>query len=64
MLGKGHDRKKEESKRLRGEKDQIKIIIVNCKAISLYPICGKMFEKIVCDVIYQHFSDNDLSSFN
>ena len=64
MLGKGHDRKKEESKRLRGEKDQIKIIIVNCKAISLYPIFGKMFEKIVCDVIYQHFSDNDLSSFN
>ena len=34
------------------------------RPISLLPICGKIFEKIVFDEIYNHLSDNDLSSSN
>ena len=36
----------------------------NYRLISLLPICGKIFEKIVFDVIYKHLTDNDLLTSN
>ena len=32
----------------------------NYRPISLLPICGKIFEKIIFDSIYKHFTDNKL----
>ena len=32
--------------------------------ISLLPICGKIFEKIIFDSIYKHFTDNKLFTPN
>ena len=36
----------------------------NYRPISLLPICGKIFEKIIFDVIYKHLMDNDLLTPN
>ena len=36
----------------------------NYRPISLLPICGKILEKIVFDVIYKHLTDNDLLTPN
>ena len=36
----------------------------NCRPISLLPICGKILEKIIFDVIYKHLTDNDLLTPN
>ena len=36
----------------------------NCHPISLLPICGKIFEKILSDKIYNHLYDNKLLSPN
>ena len=35
-----------------------------CHLISLLPICGKIFEKILFDKIYNHLCDNELLSPN
>ena len=32
----------------------------NYRSISLLPICGKSFKKMIFDVIYKHLMDNDL----
>ena len=32
----------------------------NYKPISLLPICGKIFEKVIFDAIYEHLTDNEL----
>ena len=34
------------------------------RPISLLPICGKILEKIIFDVIYKHLTDNDLLTPN
>ena len=36
----------------------------NYRPISLLPICGKIFEKILFDKIYNHLCDNELLSPN
>ena len=36
----------------------------NYRPISLLPICGKIFEKIIFDGIYKHFTDNKLLTPN
>ena len=36
----------------------------NYRPISLLPICGKILEKIIFDVIYKHLTDNDLLTPN
>ena len=36
----------------------------NYRPISLLPICGKIFEKIIFDSIYKHFTDNKLFTPN
>ena len=32
----------------------------NYRVISLLPICGKIFEKLIFDVMYKHFNDHKL----
>ena len=32
----------------------------NYRPIKLLPVCGKIFEKVIFDAIYTHFSDNQL----
>ena len=36
----------------------------NYRPISLLPICGKIFKKIIFDSIYKHFTDNKLLTPN
>ena len=36
----------------------------NYRPISLLPVCGKIFEKVIFDAIYTHFSDNQLLAPN
>ena len=36
--------------------------VKKCHLISLLPICGKIFEKILFDKIYNHLRDNELLS--
>ena len=39
-------------------------LTTNYRPISLLPICGKIFENIIFDEVYNHLSDNDLLSSN
>ena len=36
----------------------------NYRPISLLPICGKIFEKVMFDVLYKHLSDNQILTPN
>ena len=36
----------------------------NCHPISMLPICGKLFEKLIFDEIYDHLVKNDLLTPN
>ena len=36
----------------------------NYRPILLLPVCGKIFEKVIFDAIYPHFSDNQLLTPN
>ena len=36
----------------------------NYRPISLLPICGKIFEKVIFDAIYEHLTDNQLLTPN
>ena len=36
----------------------------NYRPISLLPICGKIFEKVMFDVLYKHLSDNQILTTN
>ena len=37
-----------------------KQLVKNYRPISLLPICGKLFEKIVCNQMYDYFTRNNL----
>ena len=41
-----------------------KQIIDNYRPVSLLPICGKMFEKLLFNLIFKFLDDNNLLSFN
>ena len=45
-------------------KKEDKQLVKNYRPISLLPICGKIFEKLVFDTLYAHLSDNDLITKN
>ena len=36
----------------------------NYRPISLLPVCGKIFEKVIFDTMYRHFTDNQLLTPN
>ena len=36
----------------------------NYRPISLLPICGKIFEKLIFDIMCKHFNDNKLLTPN
>ena len=36
----------------------------NYQLISLLPVCGKIFEKVIFDSMYRHFTDNQLLTVN
>ena len=41
-----------------------KQLVKNYRPISLLPICGKLFEKIVCNQMYDYFTRNNLITKN
>ena len=41
-----------------------KQVVTNYRPISLLPICGKIFEKIVFNHLYSFLNSNDLSTKN
>ena len=38
--------------------------VKNYRPVSLLPICGKIFERLICNVIYDFLTENDLLSPN
>ena len=45
-------------------KKQSRQLIKNYRPISLLPICGKIFEKLIFDNIYEHLCNNRLITTN
>ena len=41
-----------------------KQILSNYRPVSLLPVCSKIFERLICNLIYKHISDNNLLSPN
>ena len=41
-------------------KKEDKNLVINCLPISLFPIFGKIFEKVICNSIFIYFSSNKL----
>ena len=46
------------------KKKNDKQILSNYRPVSLLPICSKIFERLICNSVYKHVSDNNLLSFN
>ena len=42
----------------KGDKQCLK----NCRPISLLPICSKIFERLICNKLFNFFTDNELIS--
>ena len=57
---------------LEWEKDNVVLIhkkddkqnVKNYRPVSLLPICGKIFERLICNVMYDFLTENDLLSPN
>ena len=41
-----------------------KQILKNCRPVSLLPICGKIFERLIYNNLFEYFIENDLISQN
>ena len=41
-----------------------KQILKNYRPVSLLPICGKIFERLIYNIIFEDFIENDLISLN
>ena len=41
-----------------------KQILKNCCSVSLHPICGKIFERLIYNNLFEYFIENDLISQN
>ena len=41
-----------------------KQISKNYQSVSLLPICGKVFERLICNSLFEYFIENDLNSPN
>ena len=41
-----------------------KQILSNYRPVSLLPVCSKIFERLICNSMYRHISDNNLLSPN
>ena len=54
----------EESKRSSHTQKESRQLKKNYRPISMLPICGKLFEKLIFDEIYDHLVKNDLLTPN
>ena len=41
-----------------------KQILKNYRPVSFLPICGKIFERLICNSLFEYFIENDLISQN
>ena len=53
-----------ESQRSSSTQKESRQIKKNYRLISLLPICGKIFEKLIFDATYEHLTDNQLLTPN
>ena len=47
-----------------GSKKGNKQILKNYRPVSLLPICGKIFERLICNNLFEYFIENDVVSQN
>ena len=45
-------------------KKESKQLVMNCKPVSLKPICGKIFKRLIYNEIYSYLIDDNLISLN
>ena len=45
-------------------KKNSKQLIENYRSISLVPVCGKILERIICNKMFEFFSENELILHN
>ena len=57
-MGKGKRWKKAKSNLQRGDKQ----LIENNRPVSLFPVCGKIFERLIFNSLFNYFIENNLLS--
>ena len=54
----------EESQHCTSSYKNDKQLIKNYRLVSLLPVCGKIFEKIIIDSLFKYLDDNSLLNVN